>query len=123
MARVRGDRDNGRVRAIYLDAFATTPLDPRIGEQLRPWLDGSVFGNAGSAHLFGERAAEELELARRQVGALVGAAPRSVILTSGATESNNLALSAPGRAFGRHVIAGVTEHPSVREPLRALEAA
>lgn len=107
---------------IYLDAFATTPLDPRVGHELRPWIEGRMSGNAGSPHQVGELAAEALAEARRQIAGLVNAAPSSVLITSGATESNNLALRAADQEGRRHVVACATEHPSVREPLRALAA-
>jgi cysteine desulfurase len=117
------ERKNGARALIYLDAFSTTPLDPRIGMELRPWFEGQRFGNAGSPHEAGEMAAEAVHRAKRSIGALLNATSSSVVLTSGATESNNLALTAGYNQGGGHVVVGSTEHPSVREPLRALAKA
>ena len=76
---------------IYLDHNATTPLDPRVLEAMRPWLERR-FGNASSLHWFGQRARAAVEDARAQVAALVGAAPAEIVFTSGGTEADNLAL-------------------------------
>jgi cysteine desulfurase len=119
---IRVRRKNVAMRNIYLDAFASTPLDPRVAERLRPWFEGRQFGNAGSPHEVGQAAADQVAQAREQVAALVGADPRAVVITAGPTESNNLALITGCRADRRHVVSCVTEHPSVLEPLRALEA-
>ena len=113
-------------RPIYLDHNATTPLDPAAFEAMRPWMLED-FGNAASRqHAFGRRAAEAVESARRQVAGAIGADPREVYWTSGATESNNLALkgvaAAPNYARRRHLVTVVTEHTAVLDPCAALEA-
>jgi cysteine desulfurase len=111
---------------IYLDCNATTPLDPEVREVLLHYLDDD-FGNEGSrTHEYGSRAKQAVQKARDQVGAVVGAKRDEVIFTSGATESNNLAilgLAAFGKETGkRHVIGTRLEHKAVIEPLDALEA-
>ncbi len=103
---------------IYLDANATTPLDPRVRAAMERWLD---CGNASSPHAEGRAARAALDLAREQVAALVGGAPREILFTSGATESNALALLGTLRARRcARVLCSSVEHPSV---LRTLEAA
>jgi cysteine desulfurase len=111
---------------VYLDCNATTPLDPEVREVLLRYLDED-FGNEGSrTHEFGSRAKQAVQKARDQVGSVVGAKRDEVIFTSGATESNNLAilgLAAHGREMGKlHVIGTWLEHKAVIEPLEALEA-
>jgi cysteine desulfurase len=111
--------------AIYLDCAATTPLDPRVRVEVSRWL-GDDFGNAGSrTHARGLRAREAVERARDRVAAVVGASRGDVVFTSGATESNNLAilgLVAHGEATGRrHVVSTAIEHHAVLEPLAQLE--
>jgi cysteine desulfurase len=113
--------------AIYLDHQATTPCDPRVVEAMRPyWSD--EFGNAASrTHAFGWRAAEAAERAREQVARAIGADARDVIFTSGATESNNLALLGAARALrsrsrGARIVTCVTEHKAVLDPCAALAA-
>lgn len=111
-------------RPIYLDCAATTPLDPRVEAELVRYLRED-FGNAGSrTHDYGRTARRAVEQARDQVAAVVRAARGEVIFTSGATESNNLALLGL-QAFGdksdrRHVVAGSIEHHAVLEPVRML---
>jgi cysteine desulfurase len=106
---------------IYLDHNATTPLRPEVVEAMAAALR-ERWGNPSSTHAEGAAARAALERAREQVAALVGAAPREVVFTSGATEANNAALhGALARARGRHVVTTTVEHPSVEEPLRALE--
>ena len=108
-------------RLVYLDHQATTPLDPRVFEAMRPWLDGRRFGNPHSAnHRAGWQAAEAIERARAEVAALIGALPGEVLFSSGATEANNLALLGASRE-GREVIVSAIEHPSVLDCLPALE--
>lgn len=107
---------------IYLDHNATTPVrDEVAAAMLRVLRD--VAGNPSSAHAEGAAARAEVERARERVAALVGAKPGDVVFTSGATESNNLALHGVARAGAkRHLVTTTAEHPSVEEPLAALEA-
>ncbi|MHB1544079.1 MAG: cysteine desulfurase family protein [Gammaproteobacteria bacterium] len=116
-----------RTRPIYLDYAASTPADPRVIVRMLEYLGpGSVFANPGSAtHALGRAAREAVEAARHEVAALIGARDREVIFTSGATESNNLALSGLARARrerGRHLVSSQIEHSSVLDTLRSLEA-
>jgi cysteine desulfurase len=118
--------DSTRRRAVYLDCAATTPIDPRVRDVVLRYLE-EEFGNAGSrTHDFGANARRAVERARDQVAAVAGASRGDVVFTSGATESNNLALlglAAQGRAAGRlHLVATQIEHHAVLEPLRALAA-
>lgn len=110
---------------VYLDCNATTPLDPQVREVLVRYLTDE-FGNEGSrTHEYGARAKQAVQRARDQVGAVVGVKRDEVIFTSGATESNNLAilgLREAGHATGRkHLITTAIEHKAVLEPLEALE--
>jgi cysteine desulfurase len=111
-------------RPVYLDYNATTPLDPRVFEAMRPYFLEKL-GNAGSrTHVYGQRAKEAVEVARRQVAGLLGAHTDEIIFTSGATESNNailLGLVQHGLETNRkHVITTAIEHKSVLEPLDRL---
>src|SRR5438045_2916704 len=104
---------------IYLDANATTPLDPAVLEAMLPFFREG-FGNPASAHQAGRHARRSLEDAREQTAALLGAHPDEVVFTSGATEANNLALfGLAGRPPG-HLLVSAVEHPSVAEPARRL---
>jgi cysteine desulfurase len=110
---------------IYLDYAATTPVDPAVARAMSECLtaDGD-FGNPSSVHAFGRAAAARIAQARSQVAALVGVGPGEIVFTSGATESNNLAIlgCARGNADrGRHLITARTEHKSVLDPFRRLE--
>jgi cysteine desulfurase len=108
---------------VYLDNHATTRTDPRVVAAMLPYFVDS-FGNAASVgHRYGWEAAEALDRAREQVAGLIGAEPREVVFTSGATEANNLALKgvAPGLSGkGRHVVTTAVEHRSVLDPLKRL---
>lgn len=107
---------------IYLDYNATTPMDPRVVEAMRPCLE-SVFGNPSSAHAYGRKAKEMLEEARTRVAALLRARPEEIVFTSGGTESNNMALCGLARARkaqGRHIVTSRIEHPAVLEPCLVL---
>ena len=111
-------------RPVYLDYHATTPVDPRAFEAMAPYFV-ERFGNASSrTHRFGLEAAEAVDRARGEVARLIGARARDIVFTSGATESNNLAIkgvvaAAGGR--GDHVITAVTEHHAVLDTCRRLE--
>jgi cysteine desulfurase len=111
---------------IYLDYAATTPVDPAVAEAMgRCLTEPDALGNASSAtHVFGRRAAERIERARAQVAALLGASPGEILFTSGATESNNLAVLGAARANahrGRHIVSSRIEHKAVLDPLKRLE--
>ncbi|MBK9965642.1 MAG: aminotransferase class V-fold PLP-dependent enzyme [Holophagales bacterium] len=112
-------------RPVYLDHQATTPLDPRVLEAMLPWLMGS-FGNASSRqHAFGWEAGSAVAVARETVAEALGAEPREIVFTSGATESNNLALLGAARAArgrGDHVVTSAVEHRAVLDPCRQLAA-
>ncbi|KAF1047274.1 IscS subfamily cysteine desulfurase [Xylophilus sp.] len=109
---------------IYLDYGATTPVDPRVVDAMIPWLR-EHFGNPASrSHAWGWEAEEAVEKARGQVAALVGADPREIVWTSGATESNNLALKGAAHFYkgkGKHLITVKTEHKAVLDTMRELE--
>jgi len=108
------------MRPIYLDNQATTPVDPRVLERMLPYF-GPKFGNAASrSHAFGIEAEQAVEFARKRVAALAGASPREIVFTSGATESNNLAIK--GGVRGGSVITVATEHRAVLDPVKSLES-
>ncbi len=111
-------------RPIYLDYSATTPVDPRVANKMLPFLF-ERFGNPASrSHSYGWDAEEAVELARAQVARLVGADPKEIVWTSGATESNNLAIAGAARFHrdkGRHLITMTTEHKAVLDTMRHLE--
>ncbi|MBF0400901.1 MAG: IscS subfamily cysteine desulfurase [Magnetococcales bacterium] len=110
---------------IYMDYQATTPMDPRVLEEMLPWFV-EKFGNPASrSHAFGWEADQAVERAREQVAELLGADPREIVFTSGATESDNLAIQGVARFYqdkGRHIITLVTEHKAVLDTCRHLEA-
>lgn len=109
---------------IYLDYAATTPVDPRVAQAMIPFLT-QHFGNPASrSHSYGWTAEEAVEIAREQVASLIGADPREIVWTSGATESNNLAIKGVAqfhRAKGKHLITVKTEHKAVLDTMRELE--
>jgi cysteine desulfurase len=109
---------------IYLDYSSTTPVDPRVVDAMIPWLR-ERFGNPASrSHAFGWEAEKAVETAREQVAALIGADPREIIWTSGATESDNLALKGAAHFYkdkGRHLVTVKTEHKAVLDTMRELE--
>jgi cysteine desulfurase len=113
-----------RVMPIYFDNNATTPCDPRVVEAMIPYL-GERFGNPASRnHAFGWEAQEAVEVAREQVGALIGATAKEIVFTSGATESNNLAIKGAALYYekkGKHIITVATEHKAVLDSCHALE--
>lgn len=109
---------------IYLDYSATTPVDPRVAQKMIPWLT-EHFGNPASrSHAYGWEAEKAVEEAREQVAALVGADAKEIIWTSGATESNNLAIKGAAQFYkgkGKHIITLKTEHKAVLDTVRELE--
>jgi cysteine desulfurase len=111
-------------RPIYLDHHATTPIDPAVREAMMPYLT-EKFGNASSrTHPYGWEAEEAVLTAREQVAALINAKPEEILFTSGATESDNLALKGVARAYrakGNHLITVTTEHKAVLDSCRALQ--
>jgi len=109
---------------VYLDYAATTPVDPRVAVKMVPYLT-EIFGNPASrSHAYGWAADEAVELAREQVCALINADPREIAWTSGATESNNLAIKGAAHFYkdkGRHLVTVATEHKAVLDSMRELE--
>ncbi len=110
---------------VYLDYQATTPADPQVVEAMLPYFTG-VFGNPHSqGHGFGRAARDAVEAARAEIAALIGASPREIIFTSGATEANNLAIKGAARfhrAERDHIVTSVTEHKCVLESCASLAA-
>lgn len=123
---IRGTFRDGR--AVYLDMSATTPLDPRVLDAMLPYMVGS-FGNPHSrTHSYGWESERAVEKARAQIASLIGASPKEIIFTSGATESNNVSIkgvahfySKGGKKNKRHVITTQTEHKCVLDSCRSLE--
>lgn len=118
---IKGDSVDGR--SLYLDMQATTPVDPRVLDAMMPLLT-EQYGNAHSrTHSYGWEAEDLVEDARKQVADLIGASPREIVFTSGATESNNMAIKGVGRFLApkkKHIVTTVTEHKCVLDSCRRL---
>lgn len=111
-------------RPLYLDYAATTPLDPRVLEQMMYWLQDGFGNAASSSHCYGWDAEEAVERARAQVAQAIGAQARDIVWTSGATEADNLAIKGVAHAYahkGKHLITVQTEHKAVLDTFHALE--
>src|SRR4030066_2087114 len=113
-------------KPIYLDYSATPPVVPRVAEKLCRYLtlDGEFGNPASRSHVFGWHADEAVEEARAQVAALLGADPKEIVWTSGATESDNLAIKGAAQFYkgkGKHLITMRTEHKAVLDTMRELE--
>ena len=111
-------------RPIYLDYAATTPLDPRVLEKMLPYLTDKFGNPASSSHAYGWEAEEAVEEARAHIAALINADPKEIIFTSGATESDNLAIKGAAQFYktkGKHLITVKTEHKAVLDTMREME--
>ncbi|MHB1053942.1 MAG: IscS subfamily cysteine desulfurase [Thiobacillus sp.] len=113
------------MKTLYFDYSATTPVDPRVAAKMIPYLTENFGNPASRSHPFGWTADKAVEEARAQVAALVGADPREIVFTSGATESNNLAIKGAGHFYsgtkGKHIITVKTEHKAVLDTVREME--
>lgn len=116
---------SGSIRPLYLDAQATTPLDPRVLDSMLPFMT-SFYGNPHSrTHKYGWESEDAMEEARSEIGLLIGADPKEIVFTSGATESNNISVKGVARFYKskkRHVITTQTEHKCVLDSCRQLES-
>ncbi|MEN9912457.1 MAG: hypothetical protein RI956_901 [Pseudomonadota bacterium] len=109
---------------VYMDYSSTTPIDPRVVDAMLPWLTNQFGNPASRSHAYGWNAESAVEIARQHVADLVGADPREIVWTSGATEGNNLALKGAAQFYkdkGKHLITVKTEHKAVLDTCRELE--
>ncbi|MFL6335418.1 MAG: cysteine desulfurase family protein [Pyrinomonadaceae bacterium] len=118
------ERNNVSRRPIYMDHHSTTPVDPRVLEQMLPYFN-QCFGNASSIdHEYGAKAAQVVQNARQKVAKIINAQPDEILFTSGATEANNLSILGAAEQYGNrgnHIITCVTEHKAVLDPCLYLE--
>ena len=109
---------------IYMDYSSTTPVDPRVAEKMIPYITEDFGNPASRSHPYGWTAEKAVEDARKEIALLVNADPREIVWTSGATESNNLAIKGASNFYskkGKHIITLATEHKAVIDPCQALE--
>ena len=109
---------------IYMDYSSTTPVDPRVAKKMIPFITEDFGNPASRSHPYGWSAEKAVEIARKEVAKLVNADPREIIWTSGATESNNLAIKGAGNFYsskGKHIITLATEHKAVIDAVREME--
>ena len=127
---VKLDFTNGKnkpiVLPVYMDYQATTPIDPRVLQEMN-YVESNVYGNANSLHKMGKDALKLVEKSRKQVADVINAKPEEIIFTSGATESNNLALKGLVEAYSKktgrkHIITSMTEHACIQETCKKLES-
>jgi cysteine desulfurase len=113
------------MKTLYFDYSATTPVDPRVAAKMIPYLTEHIGNPASRSHPYGWEAEKAVEEARGEVAALVGADPKEIVFTSGATESNNLAIKGAGHFYagtkGKHIITVRTEHKAVLDTVREME--